>query len=241
MRLVPLIFLPPLALISQVVRTGTIGNLGDTIPRSGSNVQPQAQDFAAIEGQVVDGVTGSPVRKANLTLRHIDANPGQAGLLGTYGTTSDAGGKFAMKDLEPGKYMLNVTRTGYVTMQYGARGPNRPGATLSLSPRQQLKEVNFRLTPHGVISGRIVDEDGDPVAGVQVQAQSYRYFLGKKQLTAANGNSTNDLGEFRIFGLAPRKYYLSANNRILGPPQHRPIGDASAGRRLCADLLPRDG
>src|SRR5579871_4272244 len=151
MRLAALMFVAPLALVAQLVGTGAVGNA--PAPGSAPNAQPttQAQDLATIEGQVVDGVTGSPLRKANLSLRRIDQIPGQTGPLTAYGTTSDAGGKFAMKDLEPGKYMLSVTRTGYVNAQYGARGPNRPGATLSLSPRQQLKEVNFRLTPHGVI------------------------------------------------------------------------------------------
>lgn len=218
MRLAALIFLAPLAVISQVVGIGTPGNA--TAVNSTTNAQPTTpvQDLATIEGQVVDGVTGSPLRKAILTLRRMDPIPGQLGLLSTYGTTSDTGGKFAMKDLEPGKYMLSVTRSGYVNMQYGARGPNKPGVTLSLNRAQQLKEVNFRLTPHGVISGRIVDEDGDPVSAVFVQAQSYRYFAGKKQLMSTGGNSTNDLGEFRIYGLGPGKYYLSASYGNAGLP-----------------------
>jgi hypothetical protein len=224
-----LMFLAPLALISQTVGPDVAGQARPAISSSAPNAQPTTtqpttppEDLASIEGQVGDAATGAPVRKANLSLRRIDANLSQAGILGTYGTVSDTGGKFAIKDIEPGKYQLSVSRTGYVTMQYGARAPNRPGVTLSLSPRQQLKEVNFRLIQHGVISGRILDEDGEPIAGVQVQTQSFRYVLGKKQLTpAGGGNSTNDLGEFRIFGLAPGKDYLSAIYRSFDPPNNR--------------------
>ena len=64
-----------------------------------------------------------------------------------------------------------------------------------------------------MISGRILDEEGEPLAYVQVQAMLFRYMQGKRQLVPANGGSTNDLGEYRIFGLAPGRYYLSATHR----------------------------
>jgi hypothetical protein len=93
----------------------------------------------------------------------------------TYSTSSDASGKFAMKDIDPGKYRLTVMRTGFVTAEFGARGAMRSGTTLSLEPGKQMAEVNFRLTPHGVITGRVLDDDGEPVSMVQVEVTSYRY------------------------------------------------------------------
>jgi protocatechuate 3,4-dioxygenase beta subunit len=78
---------------------------------------------------------------------------------------------------------------------------------------KNLKEITFRLTPHGVITGHILDEDGDPVSGVQVQVARSGYSQGRKQLMFSGGASTNDLGEYRIFGIAPGKYFLSATYR----------------------------
>ena len=118
-----------------------------------------------------------------------------------------------MKDIDPGKYRLSVTRTGFVQGEYGARAPQRPGTTLTLASGQHLQDVNFRLTPHAVIIGRVVDEDGEPVANAQVQAMRYRFTQGKKQLQPFGFGSTNDLGEYRMFGLAPGRYYLSATYR----------------------------
>ena len=168
------------------------------------------EDLCSIEGQVVDAANGEPVRKATLVLFHTDVNPAAGNPLFNYSTTSDATGKFAMKDIEPGKYRLTVNRTGFVSTEYGAHGPGRPGTMLSLNRAQGLKDLVFRLTPHGVVAGRVVDQDGDPVAGIFVQLLRYRYVQGGKQIAATGGPATtNDLGEYRRFGVAPGKYYLS--------------------------------
>ncbi len=74
----------------------------------------------------------------------------------------------------------------------------------------------LKLQPHAVIAGRITDEDGEPLANVQVQAMTHRYFQNRRQLFPVGGGMTNDLGEYRIFGLAAGKYYLTASHRAQG-------------------------
>jgi protocatechuate 3,4-dioxygenase beta subunit len=146
-----------------------------------------------------------------LILRRADLSPNSGGAPTSYSTATDVGGSFAMKDIDPGKYRLSVNRIGFVAGEYGARGPLQSGTTLSLARGQHLQGADFRLTPHAVITGRVVDEDGEPVANAQVQAMRYRYTQGRKQLQPFGGSSTNDLGEYRMFGLAPGRYYLSAD------------------------------
>ena len=188
----------------------------------------QAAQRCTIAGQVQNAATEEPLRKANLILRRAEpANPMNPPP--SYSTVSDAGGKFAMKDIEPGKYRLSVNRTGFVASEYGAHGPMRPGGTLTLAPGQKIEDLVFRLTPHAVITGRVLDEDGEPVAYAQVQPMRYRYVNGRRQLTAYGGASTNDLGEYRIFGLAPGRYYLSATYRP--PMMFEPAVDRSASQQ----------
>jgi protocatechuate 3,4-dioxygenase beta subunit len=220
------IFFAAAALFAQQSQPGAQPAMPD--PNNPPAPQPsptKPEDLCGIEGQVTSVATGAPVKKAELRLQRVDLNPNTGSMQTSYSTTADAAGKFAMKDIEPGKYRLSVSRNGFVNASYGARGPNRLGATISLDAGQHLKEVNFKLTPHGVVSGRIVDEDGDPVASVSVQAQTYHRIEGRKQLVPSGFASTNDLGEYRIFGLAPGRYYLSAT---YSQPMWEPTQDRSA-------------
>ena len=129
---------------------------------------------------------------------------------------SDANGHFAMTNVAPGSYMLRAERTGYVSANYGARDAIRPGTAITLAPSQALKEIAFRLQPHAVLSGRILDEDGEPMANVQVQVLTPRYMQGKKQLMPLGSGSTNDLGEYRFSAWLPGKYYVSATYQSMG-------------------------
>ena len=175
-----------------------------------SEVKPE--DLAAIEGTVRNSANGQPVRKAELTLRRGEPRPGSQ-VPAMFTTTTDDAGKFTMRDLEPGAYRLTVSRTGFAGTEYGARGPLRGGTTLNLSAHQRLTGIDFRLSPHAVITGRIVDVDGEPVANVSVSALRYRYFMGRRQLVPVGNAGTNDLGEYRIFGLASGRYYVSGTHQ----------------------------
>jgi len=160
----------PLALAAQV----TVSTSGPGAPVPAQAPESKPEDLCAIEGRVLNAATGEPVKKANLLLRRTDLSPNAVSLPTSYSTATDAGGAFAMKDIEPGKYRLSVNRTGFVFAEYGARGAMRPGTTLSLDAKQHLQEVVFRLTPHAVVIGRVVDEDREPVANVSVLTLRFR-------------------------------------------------------------------
>jgi len=199
---------------------------GSTRQRPGQTQQSQPaptkpEDLAALEGQVVNAVTGEPLGKAALILRRADSQPGPPGMGGparSYSTSSDSSGKFRMGNIEPGKYRLSATRTGFVAAEFGARDYMQAGATFTLDAKQNMRDMMFRMTPNGVITGKVVDEDREPVAFLQVQAMRHRYSQGKKQLVSYGSATTNDIGEYRIFGLPPGRYYISVSaRRSYGP------------------------
>ena len=161
----------------------------------------------SIEGEVVKAGNGEPLKKARVTLRKAEGRD-QPNT-----TATDTDGRFVLKDIEPGRYQLWVERNGYVRQEYGQRNPNRPGTTLTLQKGQRVRDVLFRLVPSAVIVGRVVDEDQEPLPSVQVQALRYRYVQGKQKTVFVAGASTNDLGEYRLYGLAPGRYFLSATYR----------------------------
>ena len=163
-----------------------------------------APEKARIEGRVVRAGTGEPLKKAWVVLQKAEARemPRAA--------TTDADGKFVLTDIEPGRYRLVTRRNGYVTREHGQRAPDRPGVTLTLAPGQRLDDILFELIPAAVIAGRVYDEDGEPAAGVMVEVMRYLYARERRQLVAVERASTNDRGEYRIFGLEPGTYYVSA-------------------------------
>lgn len=160
-----------------------------------------------IEGKVVSMVDGQPLKKTAVTL-FPQQQPGT--MTRPLATTTDADGKFVFREVDAGRYTMNFYRVGYARTNYGARAPNGPGTTLTLLPGQLLKDIHARLIPAGAINGKLIDEDNDPVANAYVQLQRWGYTNGKRQLIPFGGASTDDRGQFRIFGIAPGRYFVSA-------------------------------
>lgn len=170
---------------------------------------PQTQlEKAAIEGTVVKAGSGEPVRKARLVLQKVES---RRSLEPPPGAVSDVEGHFVIPDIEPGQYRLWVERNGFVRQEYGQRTPSatRPGTPFTLEAGQRLRDVTFRLVPTAVIAGRVLDEDSEPVPNVRVQALRNGYMQGQRRLTQTSATATNDLGEYRLHGLAPGRYYIS--------------------------------
>jgi len=165
----------------------------------------KAAEMGTLEGRVVGAIKGEPVRNATLILWQDGKPQGHR-----YSTATDSHGSFVMQDIEPGKYRLMVMKGGYARIEYGAHSPNHPGTTISLDPGQHVRDLLIRLTPQAVITGRVLDEDGDPVANVSLQLSRYVYGGGRPKLETSGFAGTNDLGEYRLFDLAPGRYYLSA-------------------------------
>jgi hypothetical protein len=104
-------------------------------------------------------------------------------------------GRFVIKGVEPGGYRLSVSRLGFVTEEYGQRKPEAQGATLTLRPGQELKDLLFRLVPSAVISGKILDEDGERCRRFQYlpssrvtrkESESFLARTGRKPMISAN-------------------------------------------------------
>lgn len=170
-----------------------------------------------VEGVVVNAVTGEPLRKASVLLRGAPSDAREEGAVSVMAAVTDPAGRYSLTDVPPGRYRLIVERSGFVGQQLGASSP------LILVDGAVLKDMNFRLTPQGVVTGRVLDEDGDPVQNAIITCYRLTYTRGRKQWVAVNSQSTNDLGEYRMHSLAPGKYVVSATYRT-GPPDVRARG-----------------
>jgi len=169
-----------------------------------SSPRPKS-DECKVSGMVVKLEGSEPLRKAKVQLQGTDDDPSH-----NVSVVTDAGGRFELKHIDPGRYKLRVSRAGFVVQEYGQKKPDDPGAILTLRPGQEVKDLLFRLIPSGVIAGRILDEDGEPLASVVVSALREVYSEGKRSLSTWSTVSTDDLGQYRLFGLAPGRYFVSA-------------------------------
>jgi hypothetical protein len=86
----------------------------------------------------------------------------------------------------------------------------RKPVSVTLAPGDARNDIDLRLVPQAVITGRVLDEDGDPISGVFVSAMQFKYSRGHKLLKSSGAAGTNDIGEFRFPGLQPGKYILQA-------------------------------
>jgi len=197
-----------LGLVSLALFAGTLSAQQTTQPSS----KPES---CSIEGQVTNALTGEPLKKVAIDLWHVGNAQEQR-----YGTTTTAGGRFVMQDIEPGQYRLSAQKRGYAGAEYGTRGGGQSGTILSLDPGQHLGNVVLRMSPQAVITGHALDDDGEPLPNVAVFLLRYDFSHGKRQLQQWDEASTNDLGEYRMFGLSPGQYYLSATaSEFRGFPQ----------------------
>jgi hypothetical protein len=158
-----------------------------------------------VEGKVINAANGEPVPRATVLLQ---SQNGPQSL--NYMAETNGNGQFKIENVSPGKYAVSADRQGFLLQVAGAAGAPPPRVTVE--DGQPLQDVIIRLNPLCVIAGRVVDDDGDPLRGVDVQAMIYSYVGGKKQLRNAEQTQTNDKGEFRLYGLRPGTVYLYATS-----------------------------
>ncbi|MBA2302578.1 MAG: carboxypeptidase regulatory-like domain-containing protein [Acidobacteria bacterium] len=161
---------------------------------------------ARIKGRLVGAETGAPVRRAQVRISGPEIMPKAA--------TTDNDGVYELRDLPAGRYTVNATKSGYVSVGYGQSRPFESGKTIELTDGQVLEKADITMPRGSVISGRIIDEFGEPVADAAVSAMRSSWSNGKRRLqNTGRTATTNDLGQFRLYGLPPGDYYVSATLR----------------------------
>ena len=158
----------------------------------------------ALSGRVVAADTGKPLRRALVRASSPETPQGRT-------VSTDADGRWQLKNLPAGNYRVSISKGGYVDIAYGQQRPFEAGKVLELAEAQAIEKLDVTLPRAGVITGRVVDEFGEPLTGARVQPMRYRYVGGQRRLTPMGiGDSTDDIGQFRLHGLAPGEYFVSA-------------------------------
>ena len=172
---------------------------------------PADRKPGVIQGRVFAEDGGHPLAKATLLLRSQTTRPQDPPRT----VRTDSRGEYTFRDLEAGQYILRATRDGYIPQDYGQKTTSsfRRGTSLSVGPGQVVDEVDFHLIRAGVVEGRVVDQDNEPLVRVQVMLSGYRSLGGQRRLMPFGQDETDDRGQFRIFGIPPGAYLLAASPR----------------------------
>jgi hypothetical protein len=160
---------------------------------------------ATLRGHITRQDDGRPIRGAQLTLSPVPARSGR-----TYTASTDENGFYELTGIVPRQYQLDVAKSGFVSAGYGnttLRGPTPP---LEVRPGEVKQRVDLALARGGSISGRIVDETGEPMAGAQVSVSRPVVRDWRSTLQGEGPAVTTDgAGRYRVFGLRPGRYFIS--------------------------------
>jgi len=182
-------------------------------PQTQPQVPPQAQlpvemplpnEPGSIQGTVLSDATGQPLRRAQVLLRRADATSG-----GAYQTTNESG-SFTFPNVTPGRYSMNVQREGFLPLSAGHIGAYKMPPIFTVQSGQTIESFVFRMTPWGIVSGKVKFDDAEPAVNVVVQLYREFYDRGRHGYVAAASARTDDRGEYRAHGLDPGAYYVAA-------------------------------
>ena len=163
----------------------------------------QKEAAATISGRVTDGERGAQ----NVTVTLVFGEPAQRFRVAARAKT-DADGRFTIANVAPGRYQILPVVPTHVIEGLGTNYP--PGRPLTIVAGEEVRDVDFKITPGGVITGRVLDADGNPVVGEQVIAQPAEENQGPPRFNFdLRDMVTDDRGVYRLFGLTPGRYRVS--------------------------------
>ncbi len=194
-----------------------MGQQPNTSPnRISAEPRLSGQSTRNITGTVLNGTTGEPLQHAHVGL-----------LSGTnayaYSVETNAAGYFAIAGIPPGNYEVTVSRTGFLAYR-------------NVERNSQAAPLLIRLIPQSVILGLVADQDGEPMADAKVQVTRAGTNGASLDRTTA---VTNDLGEYRLYGLPPGEYFVSAMPPLAISTMSRRVTDSAALDNYVRTFYPR--
>jgi hypothetical protein len=189
---------------------------GNPIRRASVNLSPMNASMPPGGGRGVSG--GMPVMVSGIVSGRSPQTSASASMARPRQATTDSQGGFEFTGLPAGSYRIFASASQYspqyLGMAYGGKKPNGPGSSdlgqpVQLTDGQTFDKAVITLSRGGVITGRVTDETGDPVTRVQV----YTIFFAPgstRGMRMGSGSQTDDLGQFRIYGLQPGEHAVVA-------------------------------
>lgn len=161
-----------------------------------------------IVGQVVDAGTGRPVPNAIVTM----GGRARPRIL----TGGD--GRFVFRDLPGGAFGVSAVKAGYTPSGYGVRRPGGPSQQITLSHNERLGDVTIRMWKQAAVSGKVLDETGEPVIGTRIRAFRRGGLPDPQRLNDIASATTDDRGVYRLGLLDAGEYIVGVVSRSVVVP-----------------------
>jgi hypothetical protein len=169
---------------------------------SGQQINTPAAGQFRIAGTVVSRSDGHPLARARLTINNTNNNQE------VFSTLTSENGKFAFTGLHAGKYALQGGRRGYLSSFYEQH--EQFSTAIVTGAGVDTENLVLRLSPAGYITGKVLDESGDPVRKANVSLYSIHHDEGVSRIVQVKGASTDDLGSFELGPEGPGTYFVAA-------------------------------
>ena len=196
------------ALLTAAALPAQAGDAGVTpqvVAAPPPNQPPAEAGTGTISGVITDAGTGDPVGGAIVYLGPPQHGPPGAPIR----QLTDARGRFAFSRLPAfDGYFLQVAAGGYFRGYYGRASSGALGSRIAIREGEWFGEANVALERPATLSGRVVDERGDPLVGVYVRVLPRMFIAGRSQFVAGPLTTTDDRGVYRISGLTPGDYVV---------------------------------
>jgi 5-hydroxyisourate hydrolase-like protein (transthyretin family) len=175
------------------------------LPAAASPVE--ATGTGRIAGIVTDATSGKPIRAAQVSLLAVSGAGHRTERL----TRTDARGRFEYLALVAARYSLRAQALRFIPLEYGQTRPGASGTEIEVRDGSEIR-ADMKLARTSALEGTILDEFGDPAPDVVVQLAQRQFAAGRQRLMPVPGQPpvTDDRGHYRVPGLSPGDYYLTA-------------------------------
>ena len=172
----------------------------------------QTRPTGSVSGRVTDAMTGGPVAFAFIEMR---TGPTVRTAGTRYSARADESGQFRFTNMAAQTYFIAAYKPGYAVTYHKANGWTTlpPGERIGIVAGSSDTELELRLVPGGVITGRVTDQFGEAASGTELTIR--RLPLNSVLETPFPFPVLGDYrigptGEFRLYGLPEGDYIVGA-------------------------------
>ena len=154
-----------------------------------------------IAGTVVNARVGAPLASSHVSI--ADAKNGQS----VRSVITGADGRFEFH-VPPGKYLLQGAKRGFIAAAYNHH--EQFSTAIVTGADLDTENLSLRLAPNAVLTGKVLDEFGEPVRSAQIVVYRETHFQGTSRTLRVRNATTDDQGHYEVTPLAEGTFFVSA-------------------------------